>query len=715
MSTEPKKPKYNGDSLRKEGGAWLERIEGAEKRESEWMKAAGEAEKVFAVGDAENFGLGATYEFNILHSNVETIVPAIYNSTPVPDIRRRRVDATGPEPVPPQAQEGMPPDPQAMMEFQAMASEYQRKEQADKDAKTYGDMLERAITVQIDDNRLDIEVESVAQDSFLSGRGICRIRLEAEEDGTNPKITFEAVSWRDFRMGPAKRWVDVPWVAFKQTLSRETFAQIKDKELFDAQRTDEKPPTDTADDKNDIVVWEVWCALSKTVKFIRADDGRIVKMEDDPMGLPGFYPMPPPVQPITLTGRMTPVCPFQVYRRLADELDVATKRINKIMNGLKLRGVMAGNAEKLLSLAEAGDNELVVESDLEQIIQTGGLDKAIAWWPVEKAIAILAQLYQQREQVKSAIYEITGISDIVRGASNANETLGAQEIKTKWGSLRIQKMQRMISRHVRDIFVICAHLISTHFDKEALVQMTGVEINEGVAALMDSPIQANYRVDVESDSTVKADLTNKKAEMAELLAGTANFFQSAAPLVAQAPETAEPLTEIYAAMTRNYSLGKAAEDALERFVGITKRATENPPPNPEEERLKAEAAFKEKELDLKSKSEMAKAFLESQRIEIDREKVTLDAGKAKEDSAIKMAQIHGKKTETGEIELMEEKNAQMLMDAIGLMAQQIEASNQAMMAGLQQIAATVSAPKRTEIINDENGNPVGAVQTPMVN
>ena len=47
-------------------------------------------------------------------------------------------------------------------------------------------------------------------------------------------------------------------------------------------------------------------------------------------------------------------------------------------------------------------------------------------------------LYQQREQIKAVIYELTGLSDIARGASKASETLGAQQLKSQWGSIRLK-------------------------------------------------------------------------------------------------------------------------------------------------------------------------------------------------------------------------------------------------------------------------------------
>jgi hypothetical protein len=52
--------------------------------------------------------------------------------------------------------------------------------------------------------------------------------------------------------------------------------------------------------------------------------------------------------------------------------------------------------------------------------------------PIDGLAKIVLQLVEQREQVKQTIYEVTGISDIVRGASKADETATAQQIKGRW-------------------------------------------------------------------------------------------------------------------------------------------------------------------------------------------------------------------------------------------------------------------------------------------
>lgn len=662
-------PEPTGEQLLEKGNKWLERIKAAEERESDWRKDAEAAEKTYACDPKARHG--KIYDFNILHSNVETIVPAIYNSTPVPDVRRRFVLAIGDAPAPPQPQpgpDGQPgqPDPQAVQQFQIAMQDWQKKQASDQAAKDFGTMVERVITVLIDDNRLDKEVESVSQDSFLGGRGVIRLAFEAtftdrptmdqsgqpavdengepvtEEKASGETIDFQSWSWRDFRMGKAKRWKDVPWIAFRHSMPREDLEEFRDSELHLSQV---KLTEDRDNDEDDIQVWEIWDKRTKQVWFVDANSGEVQKISDDPLGLPGFFPTPEIVQPITLTGNMTPVCPFTVYKKLADELDLCTKRINAIMKGLKVRGGVLGNVADIKKLADAGDNELVPIDDLEQMAQTGGLEKAIVWWPIQQAIAVLQQLYQQRGEIKAAIYEITGISDIVRGASNANETLGAQQIKTQWGSLRIQKMQRMIERLVRDIFGMMADIIVTKFSPATLQEMTGIEITPDIHQLMSQPVSSSYRVDVESDSTVKADMSRIKGEMAEFLQGTSQFFATMAPVIGQAPEMAEPMSEIYASFARAFHLGKQAEDAIERMSQGAKAAAGQQKPDPVQE-------------------------AQQKKLELEAKKMEMDFQKAQAELQIKQAELQLKQRELGLQEKEIQQHGQLRSAELQLEAQQ---------------------------------------------
>ena len=146
LSTARRKP--DGESLRREGKKWIERIEAGAKLEKTWLDDA-EKDVAAYTGERVNGADGSDYDFNILYANVETIVPAIINSPPQPDIRRRFADD---DPV----------------------------------AKDGSELLERAIRIQVDDSRLQTEMETAAQDAFLAGRGIVRLRFKADVEGGEP-------------------------------------------------------------------------------------------------------------------------------------------------------------------------------------------------------------------------------------------------------------------------------------------------------------------------------------------------------------------------------------------------------------------------------------------------------------------------------------------------------------------------------------------------
>jgi hypothetical protein len=724
----------DGEALRKEGKRWIERIEAAAVHEKDWMDDADKA--VMAYTGEKQTGGSRGLDFNILYSNVETIVPAIINSPPQPDIRRRFADD---DPV----------------------------------AKDGSELLERAIRIQVDDSRLQIEMEAGAQDAFLAGRGIVRLRFKADVEGEvdndelhelaedsadehatsgsdgddaeqehqdtrserngnddrdgssvapstvkNERIGFEAVSWRDYRHGPAKRWEDRPWEAYRHAMPMEDIEQFADRALADAQSLPEDKLA-AGDTDNDVVIWEVWCRKSGKVKFIENDTGKILKIVKDPLGLKAFFPCCTPMQPIELVGRLMPVNPFSIYRKLADELDTTTRRIGALTDQMRVRGWYSGDATELANMLDGNDNDFIPISNPELWAQNGGLEGAVAFWPIEKFIQALRELYVQREQTKQAIYEITGISDIVRGASKSSETATAQNIKSQWGSLRIQKMQRMMERAARDLFVMMAEIIPAKFSAETLQKMTGIQLipteqdlqplppppqppmdpnappeqmqqmmqmyeqasqqhqqaeqarqkklqhMQALNELLNDDVSQFYRIDVESDSTVRADLTQKKQDQAEFLQGAAAYFQGIVPAIEMGAISQEGAIEIFAATARLFTLGKSTEDALEREIASAReRAAQPKPPSPEQQKMEAEKVRQQAEaerdqqkhdMDMQSKAadmemDQARHGMEMQKMEaelqIDRERLELEREKLgmQERSMLLKVQVDTEKT-----------------------------------------------------------------------
>ena len=87
----------------------------------------------------------------------------------------------------------------------------------------------------------------------------------------------------------------------------------------------------------------------------------------------------------------------------------------------------------------------------------------------------LGSLREQRKGLIDDVYEITGISDIIRGLSEPNETATAQQIKGQFAVLRISDAQTEVQRFCRDLIRMAAEIIAD-YDIETLKQISGVKL-----------------------------------------------------------------------------------------------------------------------------------------------------------------------------------------------------------------------------------------------
>ncbi len=406
---------------------WLMAIEAAGKEEEKWRE---KAQNTIDRYRAKDQGQRA---FNILYSNTQTTVPALYNSEPIPDVRRRYGDQ-------------------------------------DEDGKTVSQVIERALTTHGEMYDFDGCMKAAVKDRQLPGRGVTRVRVIMGESGSK-SFECEPVIWDDFRHGPSKRWADVPWIAIRYKLTREELVALNktigakvtlDAVMSDVEK-DKKDKTDLPDMFKRATVWEVWEKATRRAFFIAESytDGPI-KVEQDPYRLRNFYPVPEPLYGVSTTDTLVPVCQLAIWEPLADEIDSLTDRTIGLVKVMKWRGIYDGAfASAVAAMKNLGDGELAPAEDPQRMLggADGGIDKRVWLMPVEQAVQVVQSLYEAREQAKVSLYELTGIADIMRGSTQANETLGAQQIKTQWGSLRLQEGQRDVQRYARDLFRILADLM----------------------------------------------------------------------------------------------------------------------------------------------------------------------------------------------------------------------------------------------------------------
>jgi hypothetical protein len=97
--------------------------------------------------------------------------------------------------------------------------------------------------------------------------------------------------------------------------------------------------------------------------------------------------------------------------------------------------------------------------------------------PIEKIAETITNLVMLRKQVIEDIYQIMGISDIMRGATDPSETLGAQQLKTQNGSTRTRDKQQELVRLARDLVEITLEIITQHFDEVTMIEMSQTQLS----------------------------------------------------------------------------------------------------------------------------------------------------------------------------------------------------------------------------------------------
>lgn len=606
---------------------WMLEISLADKLESPWRKTGNGARDIYrGKKKSQN-------SFNILWANTEVIRPNLYNSTPVPDVRRRYRDA----------------DPQG---------------------KQVSEVLERALAFETDACDFDGTMESSVFDSVLPGRGAARIRFEPYyEEQIDPvtgeptqtlagaKTYPEPVEWDMWRRGPASKWSDLPWLAYEHLFTMEEvkkkFPGFEKRVQYDVVIKGASEEASNAEPTvyKRVRVWEIWDKDDRKILWIAPSlEEEPLLEEDDKLGLKDFFDMPKPLYAVDDTSSLEPICEYSLYEEQAKELNRVTQRINKLTEALKVRGVYDSTLAEMSKLLESSDNDMIPTEDATIALQAGGFDKAIWLFPLDQLAKALAQLYVQREQIKMTIYEVIGISDILRGSSDPNETLGAQELKAQTGSVRLQRRQRDVQRFARDLFRLMAEVIAEHYPPELLSIMTGVQVTDEMKNIMQRDLLRGTRVDVETDSTIAADQSKTRRDVSEVMEAVGGFVESFGPAVQTGAVSMEAAKKILLSIIRKAKLGRDVEDAIEQDA----EQPQQPKPDPEMEKAQAEIKLKQDEaaakIGLQREQAQANHTLQDQKIKSDAEQGERQAQREYELAVQKMEFEHIQKMRQIEID-----------------------------------------------------------------
>ena len=460
-------------------------------------------------------------------------------------------------------------------------------------------------------------VESVLngclQDRLVPGMGIARIRYEIDtemvqsmdeqfnaievEKVIDERAPIDYVHWQDVRWGWGREWCEIPWWGFRNYLTLEEasarFGEKKANKLeyknqvpTGDEGTDEASDRDMHDNTMKAEIWEFWRMADRTVHFWSKSAGVILDKKDDPLKLDGFWPIPKPMLANMTTSLFMPKADFTMTQDQYNEIDELNTRISMLTRAVKVVGVYDQGAGASVGrmMKEGVENDLIPVDNWAMFAEKGGLKGTIDWFPVGDIVSTLQTLRSVLSETISLLNQITGMSDILRGANTDQYVSdGTNKLTAQFGSIRIQALQDDFARFASDLESLKAEVISKHFDQTTIAKQSSAgfipEADRDKIApaleLMKSP-DVKWRINIKPESLSMMDYAQEKQEKIEGLTGLATLLQSAQPVIAAEPRAMPFVLEMIRWGMSGFKGSENMEGALDQALDMAKEAAENP-------------------------------------------------------------------------------------------------------------------------------------------
>lgn len=417
---------------------WLDLISDAEAKFNDWQDAADSIDRIYGnLSELRN--LSRDRDFQLFWSNVQVMGPSVYARPPVPVVTPK---------------------------FKDRRPLY----------RTSAELIERACVISFDMADIDQHMIALRDDLTIVGRGAAWVRYESED---GDKVCYEHVDRKDFLHEPARKWAEVDWVARRAWLTREEmkarFGGVADEVSYETRR-DEK---DSLSATSKCGVWELWCKSQNKVVWVTPGCDCTLDESEPYLKLSGFFPCPRPAFATLQRRTLMPVPDMLFYKDQLEEVNSLTRRIHALADAIKVRGFYAGSGD----IGEAIERAIALTDDTQVLVPVPamaslmqGAGEPIVWLPLEMVANTITGLIELRRQVIDDVYQIIGLSDIMRGSTVASETLGAQQLKQQNGSYRVRDKQNELVRVARDLVRIGAEIMANEFSAKTLEEMSQMQL-----------------------------------------------------------------------------------------------------------------------------------------------------------------------------------------------------------------------------------------------
>jgi hypothetical protein len=619
-STQASKP------VDKTADEWIKKIAAYDRRFQQWEKRAKAISDRYRDFDNNDASKKAKSDFNILWSNVQVLLPATFSRLPKPDVSRRWRDN---DPV----------------------------------GRVAALLLERALTFEIEHYPdYKAAMDNSVLDRFLGGRGTAWVRYEphfskmAPAPAENLQVTDDAdegdadetmeeeveyecapvdyVHWKDFGHVLARTWEEVTGVWRNVYLTRTQLVE-RFQEAGEEVPLDKKPESATDNEQKNAgadmeslgLIVEIWDKSTSTALWLSPSLGKIMDERPDPLGLENFWPCPKPLFATMTTDNLVPVPDYKMYQDQAKQLDKLAARIDGLIDMLVVKGVYDASIPELARLfKEAGNGDLIPVKNFQAFAEKAGLKGSIDIMDLTPIVGALNVAYEAEEKAKAQIYELMGISDITRGASDPTETFGAQKLKGQYGNMRLRSKQDEVVQFATDLLKIKAQIMCQHFQPQtflkiaaadqlmpedqqmvpqALQLLMGDRVMDPSADTKDGPLSA-FRIEVSSDSMVQMDEQQEKSERLEFVNTFTGYLEKVVPALKENPELAPLAVSILKFGVSGFKVGKTMEGMIDQMLDqMVKQASQPQPPKPDPEMAKVQGQQQLEQVKLQNAQQLA--------------------------------------------------------------------------------------------------------------
>lgn len=507
---------------------------------------------------------------------------------------------------------------------------------ADDDvARVAGQVVQRILNRSFDDNvsSWDSSIRQGIEDWLIVGMGQSWMRYEvqtqieeipAQTDPITgqelvPSSTYERIVnedapidyiyWKDFFYSPARVWDEVRWVARRVYMTRDQLIarfgeQIgKMVPLFSRETTETNTQTPKYDPWSKAQVFEIWCKESKKVYWYAKGCDIILDIKDDPLKLDGFFPCPKPLVANVTSSNFIPRADYIFAQDQFNELDEINTRITWLTRAAKVVGVYDKNHDGIQRLFnQAAENQLIPVDNWAMFAEAGGVKGKVDWVPIDQVVNAINQLRQYRQDKTVQIYEVLGISDIMRGSTRASETATAQQIKAQFGSTRVQLNQFYIAEWITNLLRIKAEIISKHWQPETIAERSNIMrtpdaqyVGPAIQLIKDERL-AEYRINVEADSMAALDYAAERDSAVQFMQGLGAFISQVSPMAQAVPAAAPYFLKLMQWAVAKFRVSSEIEGVIDQAVAQLQQQPPGPPqPSPEQQAKTAAEIAKAKE------------------------------------------------------------------------------------------------------------------------